>query len=495
MVGESTMPALLTSGSMSGLSKWRTASTSQAVEEGTDKEPLLVQDQFQRSFEVTMCAGILMLAFICLLVSFATALCCYVVSFFTSWYYGMVALPALEFLFLLYGYYRWKMYFSDLSYRDSPENPTHLPFPFAKDHPDSYPLTLRPTKMSLRWYLWCMHFIWIFFSINALRLMILSSLKQSYIRIFTPELAPVELVFGEMALNGSLVTWFKEILESPQGTKLARFSSSFFGPQDFPCADNSIATVQNIEFVIDLQSRKCIAGKVDGKDVSIIDVFMLAAFVGTSRVHSWSHALGMWGVKPTASEPYFERLSICSGFFNHLGGDGGGFIYYSSVMKQAELIDDTAKALPQQRAMIDHAVWQELIPYSRFVSFIEHVRPPFFDLSSKHELSTRFPMVEPEAHFWNTVIHGIDHTMFVTYMDRTDVLGHFIRRSPENLNEIDYSAIGRWLMFVSCLSQDFPKLFQVHMWDSPEIFYREVYEEAKKWDPELAFHLQTCIIK
>ena len=65
------------------------------------------------------------------------------------------------------------------------------------------------------------------------------------------------------------------------------------------------------------------------------------------------------------------------------------------------------------------------------------------------------------------------------------------------LDDTDFTASGKIAAFANaCLSRDLPGLvFERHFKDAEHPFYKEVYLEAEKLNPELADLIDTCIIK
>lgn len=138
--------------------------------------------------------------------------------------------------------------------------------------------------------------------------------------------------------------------------------------------------------------------------------------------------------------------------------------------------------------------WLELAPHSRFLSFIEGLRPVFLYMMTLPEYSKDFVGIDPDAHFVCTVVHSLDHLMAGHYFTQPQNIAQFFggKRATGNMN---LKATGDWVALASGLTSDFPKMFEVYMRSSPMEFYRRVYHEASLLDPELAWHMQCCITK
>ena len=65
------------------------------------------------------------------------------------------------------------------------------------------------------------------------------------------------------------------------------------------------------------------------------------------------------------------------------------------------------------------------------------------------------------------------------------------------IDDTEFSASGKIAAFANaCLSRDLPGLlFDKKFKDVSHPFYKEVYEEARKLNPEMADMMDTCIIK
>jgi len=174
-------------------------------------------------------------------------------------------------------------------------------------------------------------------------------------------------------------------------------------------------------------------------------------------------------------------------------------IFHNSLGQNA--IDFTLKPIlaesGQEPALFTTAMmatnkWLKLVPHSRFLSFIEKLRPIFVNLMSLPEYHDDFAGIDPDAHFVCTVVHSLDHQLAGHYFTQSQSIALFLQ-SQRSVAKTSLDDTSSWIGFASCLTSDFPKLFEVYMRNSPTTFYRRVYKEAAQIDPELAWHMQFAL--
>merc|ERR1712113_892292 len=125
--------------------------------------------------------------------------------------------------------------------------------------------------------------------------------------------------------------------------------------------------------------------------------------------------------------------------------------------------------------------WLPLAPYSFHVKFVEHVKEVWMRLLSTDEFKGYFPDVDPHAHFVMTVVHCLDHLMLNVLFNDLPHIGLYIWGG--SVHGIDLAVTGKLALEAFAMTNGFPKLFDVYMRQSPNPFYRAIYDEVKPHDP------------
>jgi hypothetical protein len=128
----------------------------------------------------------------------------------------------------------------------------------------------------------------------------------------------------------------------------------------------------------------------------------------------------------------------------------------------------------------------QLIPYSRLVSFLVHVRGPF--MRYFNEYRSDFKGIDAEALFVGTIMHGLDHTMLEFVLQDPMWIRTTNPKLPwaELLSRIILIGFNRELRFLP---------FNRKYSNAEHPFFRRVYEAALLHDHELAGLIDTCICK
>ena len=97
--------------------------------------------------------------------------------------------------------------------------------------------------------------------------------------------------------------------------------------------------------------------------------------------------------------------------------------------------------------------------------------------------------MDPEAYFLNSVVHGLDHSLFEEALPLETIMA--LEIAPE-FQGMESCAI----FCLACLTPDLPGIIFSHYFhQAPTAFHARVYQIAYKIDPKLAGLIETCIIK
>jgi hypothetical protein len=401
-----------------------------------------------------------------------------------------VVLYAFEWLlYLCFSLYLWRTTFAHLPHEDAAENVTSGSPPRLPDMEQGMPTTLRPTRISFMQHLWCMHMHFPFFALDSLsqtaRLNILRILNYlGLVRV-----TPAGELLASLLLETTMSWWFDLQVSDPSGALYAHFSSKPFGQLTVPGRE-----IEVIEIIVDVHARKAVKAKIvdvhsaNAVTISIEEALHIATFVAVTAAHIWLHAYSQYGTSLKSPCPFVSRMSLVTIFHNSLGQEA----------VENTLIPMLAESGQESRffttAMMGDDKWSELVRHSRFLSFIQKLRPVFLNLMSLPEYRCDFANIDPHAHFVCTVVHSLDHQLAGHYFTQSQSISFFFQKqSVEAGTNLD--ATGNFVEFAAGLTSDFPKLFEVYMRNSPVEFYRRVYKEAAIIDSELAWHMQCCIVK
>lgn len=462
---------------------------------------------FPQPFKLTKTAGFLMLLFFEITWSLFLFVLLRLARCFATWELSLVmaflATPVVYGIMTLYAWRRWNTYFAPLRYRNEDGNATDSRLPREQDMGVcECKLSMRPTKIEWYSFVWCMFFIYPFFMCYAGWLLSTTwVVTRITYRLGIHKKDDAGEALADFLLSTTIgLAWFQEVVmlkdESGNETLVGVFNSSFAGPLKFPAYGGSLLDKQLLEVKVDLVRCSAFEAALDGQPLPVELALYLAVYQTVWFGHAWVHSLAMWGIDEFSPDPWVARMSVCSLFFNHLGGDGGAELW--NQMSGAG-IDPMilADVVAVQRPLRDFARWRPLMPYSRFIRFIEGTREIWFRLLKESEFANAFgPLMDPEGHYIATILHSIDHWMLYNCFGNTHRLVLFCYDGPEcGFGNIDFYRTGKLVCTALCLADDWPKLFDVYMRQSPHPFYQRVYQEAVAIDAELAWHMQNCMIK
>ena len=122
------------------------------------------------------------------------------------------------------------------------------------------------------------------------------------------------------------------------------------------------------------------------------------------------------------------------------------------------------------------------------VNFIVKLRRMFMLKFQEHR--DVFPAAcSGESYFIGTVLHSLDHSSFCRHVDKYAFAAAGVSAKFRTLHNIQLSVRFQ-------LSDDLPGvLFHRAFQNSPLKFHREVFDVARRIDPELAALMQTSIVK
>lgn len=309
------------------------------------------------------------------------------------------------------------------------------------------------------------------------------------------ECEDMEALIGTLLLEQSqVINYFAKTKESSELGNIAGF---FFA--DFPYVDNDLNyQVADLFAVdIDLDTKRFVKGKLDNTNLTAQETFILLWFNTIAAQHVKLHAMANWGINQHQSirekNEFLHQNSVVTAIYNYFG-----YSTFSNFLKTWEQQGLLSEGWFEKGCLIkcfnhgikdgvsQHGNVTELIPYSRFVSFIVQVRSIFMDQFAKHK--DLFPGIDGEAFFVGTIMHSLDHTLMEWNLP--DPLWLDI----ENERFGKMAELGR-IVRVGFV-QDVPFLyFNKRFKGSTHPFYKTVYEKAAKIDKKLADHMDTCIVK
>lgn len=286
--------------------------------------------------------------------------------------------------------------------------------------------------------------------------------------------------------------------KTKEGSELGNIAGFFFA--DFPYVDNDLNyKVADLFAVdIDLDTKKFVKAKLDDMDLTASETLILLWFNTIAAQHVKLHALANWGINQSMAleetNPFLRQNSVVTAIYNYFGySTFSGFL--ETWEKQGLLSDGWSGEEQPLIKCFNHGIRDgigqhvnivDLVPHSRFVSFVVKVRMIFMDQFHKHK--HLFPGVDGEAFFVGTILHSLDHTLMDWNLP--DPLWLDVD-SPRFGKMAEMGRIVR-VGFV----QDVPFLyFNKRFKGSKHPFYKAVYDKAAKIDKELADNMDTCIIK
>ena len=439
------------------------------------------------------------------------------------WWVGLTCIPILYILLLYISHQNHRTYFANLPKRDDPK--CILSHSIPRNTMEPVPFSMRPMWLSFWQYLQIRHRVYLPFSIFAFYCIFWRNPKweRQYKAGKAKPDRPVEEALAIFLLETTAFTWFRGSETDLDGNCIGYFSTQHWGPIRTLLLPKGHHDIKHIEVWINLQSRKAVKVCFDGQEIRFDRAFAQILFLMNSQGHAWTHAVSSWGVMTDHPHPFVRLKSAATLYYNHMGFDGG-LKAVSVVANRAEINEAgsergllLADSLPynDQNTMVGpfHAAVQdffdtpladELSQYSRFCAFANFLFPHFIRFCDEETTPiTRSPI----GFFYGTVLHCIDHwmleQMFCRSANHLAVASSAFQSATEggfepNEPQLDYKALGKGTIFAFGLTQDWPKLFvQVYFRNATKDihFYRKVHEIAKKLDPELAYHLQVCIIK
>lgn len=305
----------------------------------------------------------------------------------------------------------------------------------------------------------------------------------------------IEGLIATFCLEQTLVINY--FAKTKKDSQLGNVAGFFFA--DFPYVDNNLDyQVANLFAVdIDLDTKKFVKAKLDDMDLTASDTLILLWFNSFATQHVKLHAMANWGTNSHMSldetNPFLRRNSVVTSIYNYFG-----YTSFSTFFDTWEKQGLLSKGWSEKAGFIkcvNHGVKDgigqhgniiDLVPYSRFVSFVVKVRSIFMDQFAKYK--HLFPGIDGEALFVGTILHSLDHTLMEWNL-------------PDPLwLDIDNPKFGKMAELGRIVRvgfvQDVPFLyFNRRFKGSDHPFYKAVYEKAVKIDKGLADMMDTCIIK
>lgn len=256
--------------------------------------------------------------------------------------------------------------------------------------------------------------------------------------------------------------------------------------------------VNNLIVRLSLDTKRVVRATLDDVELSMKQCVTLLQWVEVAFEHPKIHALSNWGVKSVERQQeqpdihsWSSIVTIGYNYFGHTGFARADplfrFFGHLSPGNTASLATRTFKDAMEQR-IAEHGAIVDLVPHSRLVRFIFHLRPYFLKQFDKYKHSHLFEGCDGEALFAGTVIHSIDH--FCNKKIVKDALWLDV-----DCPKFGYMAEITRIALVGFTS-DLPLLpFQRRFKYTKHPFYQAVYRKAASIDEEYADQMDTCIVK
>jgi len=311
----------------------------------------------------------------------------------------------------------------------------------------------------------------------------------------TPATKDIEGLVATLCLEQSQAIHY--FATTKKGSKLGNIAGFFFS--DFPYIDNDmnfrVADLFAVD--IDLDTKKFVKAKMDDIDLTVSDTLILLWFNTIAAQHVKLHATANWGINQHDSlkkvNPFLRRNSVVTAMYNYFG-----YSIFSLFIKSWEkdsLLSEGWNEKGLFLQCLNHGIKEgigqhgnitDLVPYSRFVSFVVKVRAIFIAEFAKHK--ELFPGIDGEALFVGTILHSLDHTLMEWNLP--DAL--WLDTSNPKFGKM--AEMGRIVR--AGFVQDIPLVyFEKRFKGSKHPFYKSVYEKAAKIDKKLADNMDTCIVK
>lgn len=195
--------------------------------------------------------------------------------------------------------------------------------------------------------------------------------------------------------------------KTKEGSELGNIAGFFFA--DFPYVDNDLNyKVADLFAVdIDLDTKKFVKAKLDDMDLTASETLILLWFNTIAAQHVKLHALANWGINQSMAleetNPFLRQNSVVTAIYNYFGySTFSGFL--ETWEKQGLLSDGWSGEEQPLIKCFNHGIRDgigqhvnivDLVPHSRFVSFVVKVRMIFMDQFHKHK--HLFPGVDGEV--------------------------------------------------------------------------------------------------
>ena len=438
------------------------------------------------------------------------------------WFVGLAFVPLVYSVFLYKGVKSHSIYFNDLPERIESDSILSNELPCAST--DACAMSMRPLRMSLGQYLFWHHRIQPPFKVWAGYCLFICnpSMTRAYKAGRAKPAHAADAKLGVFMLETTCFLWFKGAVEEG-GRLIGRFSSEHLGPVRTLKDRKGFHDIRKIEVWVDLGTRVAVRAAFDDVKIKISRAFTQIVWLMSTQGHAWLHAVSTWAFMPKHDNKFVRFMGCASLFFNHLGFDGG----LPAIARMTKRADIITGGNPRSELFKDVLPYKDeeylcgpfqapvppffgtplsvaILPFSRFAAFAQLLFPEFMRLLDEEPDPIT---ASPLALFFATVLHCTDHWSFAkmfnyakedyaTALAAVDdaKLGGFNPGEPQ----LDYTTLGLGAAITLGLTEDWPKVFPVYFRDPPAHapkFYRRVYEFARQLDPELAYHLQACIIK
>jgi len=305
-----------------------------------------------------------------------------------------------------------------------------------------------------------------------------------------------KVIGGRMLLETSEMIYLVHIRTSEDGCITGHYEWT-----DFMYVTNTgeLKKADRVTMEIDLQTKLLVAAHLDDQELSACEAVQLLAMHVATVMHPVLHTYSNWGIDVHHPDPFVRRMGKVTIIYNYLGSTWfprstlpfltrWGYLFEPSHQSAGQVADNMKQILHSEwlKGLPSHHACAQLVPYSTLARFITKLCKSFGEIFDKY--GEEFEEIERDAMFTGTVLHSLDHTMFTKVLE--DPMWLF-------LDDTEFSASGKIAAFANaCLSRDLPGLlFDKRFKDASHPFYKEVYEEAKLINPELADLIDTCIIK
>lgn len=302
-------------------------------------------------------------------------------------------------------------------------------------------------------------------------------------------------IFAELLVESSMAAHVTKVVHDDNGGIVGHFRIEDAAILGGKGTKNELAKWGVFEATVDLKARLLVQATFDGEEMTPEDAFCVLSSEASNHIHPQLHAYANWGVchDYDGVHSYLRRASIVTVIYNDMGFRGGAtgveLLHSLGVCKHATGPGFKSIVNGVRSGMADHKHVHDLMPYSKYVSFVVKVRR-FFLHHFENYKNDFGAHVSGEAVFIGSLFHSIDHSQFnylhcaADYVsvdkDKTAALAEVGRAVVSSLS--GKVRIAPWLLGMTARTSQHP-------------LFRETYQFAKRIDLRMANNMECCILK